>query len=111
MDLEPATASSIVLASTAVRASGFSQMMCLPAMAAAMAISACELFGVQISTMSISGRATMLRQSDEAASKPKRSRAVLAISSLTSTTTLRTGIAGAGQKNMGIAAYAMAWAL
>jgi hypothetical protein len=50
------------------------------------------------------------RQSDDASSKPKRCLASWASSSLTSTTTLRCGTAGGGQKNIGIAAYAMACA-
>jgi hypothetical protein len=97
-------ASVIARASSTVRASGFSQMMCLPALAAAMAISACTLLGVQISTTSISGRATTLRQSLDASSKPKRRRASSAAPSVMSTTTLRCGMAGAGQKNIGIEA-------
>ena len=98
------TASAIARASSTVLASGFSQMMCLPALAAAMAISACTLLGVQMSTTSTSGRATTARQSDEASSKPNRCRAASAAPSVTSTTTLRCGMAGAGQKNIGMAA-------
>jgi len=46
----------------------------------------------------------MLRQSDVDFSKPKRRAASLASSSVASAITARTGTAGAGQKNMGIAA-------
>ena len=51
------TASTIVWASSWVRASGFSHKIILPASAAAMAISACRSLGVQISTASMSSRA------------------------------------------------------
>ena len=44
-------------------ASGFSQRIILPASAAAMAISACVLLGVQMSIASMSLRSTSLRQS------------------------------------------------
>ena len=57
------TASSIARASSLVRASGFSLMMCLPAFAAAIAISACRWLGVAMSTMSIAGSSTTVRQS------------------------------------------------
>jgi hypothetical protein len=57
-------ASVIARASSTVRARGFSQMMCLPALAAAMAISACTLLGVQMSTTSISGGATARQSLD-----------------------------------------------
>ena len=86
-------------------------MMCLPALAAAIAISGCELFGVAMSTTSMLGSSITLRQSLEEFSKPKRAAASRAKSSLTSTTVLRTGMAGAGQKNIGMAAYASECAL
>jgi hypothetical protein len=44
--------------------------MCLPASAAAIAIGAWLSFGVTMSTMSMSGRLTTERQSDELSSKP-----------------------------------------
>ena len=44
-------------------ASGFSHRIILPALAAAMAISLCMLFGVQISTASMSLRSSSFRQS------------------------------------------------
>jgi hypothetical protein len=52
-----------VLASAALRASGFSHRIILPAAAAAMAISRWRSFGVQMSMASMSGRAMSLRQS------------------------------------------------
>ena len=57
------TASTIFSPSAASMASGFSHRMALPAAAAAWAISACRLFGTQMSTASMSGRATSLFQS------------------------------------------------
>jgi hypothetical protein len=100
----PFTASYIARASSPVRARGFSQRMCLPARAAAIAISACRSLGVAMSTMSMSGSSTTRRQSLVALSKPNRAAASAAISSVASARTLRTGIAGAGQKNIGMAA-------
>ena len=50
-------------------------------------------------------------QSVEYASKPSLSFASLAMSSFISTIIFFTGIAGAGQKNIGIPAYAMECAL
>ena len=94
----------MVLLSAAVRASGFSQMMCLPAWAAAIAISAWLSLGVTMSIRSMSGRATTARQSLDASSNPKRWRPFSAAAGLMSTKTLRTGINGAGQKNIGMAA-------
>jgi hypothetical protein len=52
-------------ASSAVGARGFSQMMCLPASAAAIAISACRLLGVAMSITSIDGSLTTSRHEDE----------------------------------------------
>ena len=49
--------------SAAFIASGFSHRIILPALAAAMAISVCVLFGTQISITSMSLRSTSLRQS------------------------------------------------
>ena len=57
------TASVIVFASAPVRPSGFSQSTILPALAAAMAISAWVSLGLAISIRSISFRATRTRQS------------------------------------------------
>ena len=57
------TASTIFKPSGPFMASGFSHKIIFPAWAAAMAISAWELFGVQISMASISFRAMSLRQS------------------------------------------------
>ena len=57
------TASTIVSPSAAVRASGFSQSTILPALAAAMAISAWRSLGTQMSMASMSLRSTSLRQS------------------------------------------------
>src|SRR5579862_8998140 len=51
------------VASSRFRASGFSQRTILPAEAAAMAISACKLFGVAMSTTSTSLRSKTARQS------------------------------------------------
>jgi hypothetical protein len=79
-------------------------MMCLPASAAATAISRCVSFGVAISTMSIVGSSITRRQSPVEVSKPNRSAASAASFSPTSAITFRCGIAGAGQKNIGIAA-------
>ena len=61
--------------------------------------------------MSISGSSTTDRQSDVLFSKPNRCAASAAMESLTSTIVLRTGIAGAGQKNIGMAMYASECAL
>jgi len=58
-----ATAATIVSASFAFNASGFSQRIIFPAFAAAMAISAWVLFGVQMSMTSMSSRAISFRQS------------------------------------------------
>ena len=65
MCLTPAllTASSIVLASSPVRASGFSQMTCLPAWAAAMHGSAWVLLGPPLSNSWTRSSASILRQS------------------------------------------------
>ena len=52
-----------LLADKLDRPNGFSHKTILPACAAAIAISACELFGVQMSIASISGRAINVRQS------------------------------------------------
>ena len=57
------TAAYIASASFTVMASGFSQRTCLPAFAAAMAISAWVSLAVLMSMMSISGSFTTLRQS------------------------------------------------
>src|SRR5438270_11448397 len=57
------TALTIRSASRTSRASGFSHRIALPAPAAAIAISACRSFGVQISTISIRGSTTTARQS------------------------------------------------
>ena len=65
------TASTIRRASATFRASGFSQSIALPARAAAIAISACESLGVQISTMSINGSAMIAFQSITAFSQPR----------------------------------------
>src|SRR5882762_4507264 len=64
------TASTIRRASATFRASGFSQSIALPAPAAAIAISACESLGVQMSTMSITGSAMIAFQSVTALSQP-----------------------------------------
>lgn len=90
-----------------VSESGLSQMICLPASAVAIAISACALFSVQISTTSISGLLIMLCQSVENDSKASFSFASFAISVSISMIIFLTGIAGAGQKNIGIPAYAI----
>ncbi len=57
------TASTIFTPSGPFIDSGFSHRIILPAPAAAMAISACRLFGVQMSTASMSLRASSFRQS------------------------------------------------
>ena len=57
------TAATISRPSAVFMASGFSQMMALPASAAAMAICLCMLLGTQMSTTSMSGRASSLRKS------------------------------------------------
>src|SRR5437588_5629328 len=57
------TASAIRFASRASRANGFSHKIDLRARAAAIAISACKSFGVQISTISIPRSAMTVRQS------------------------------------------------
>ena len=57
------TASTIFSPSGPFMASGFSHRIILPALAAAMAISACVLFGVQMSMASMSLRSTSFRQS------------------------------------------------
>src|SRR5688572_14252603 len=64
------TARSIDSASLSVFASGFSQNTAFPALAAAIAISACDSPGVLMSTMSMSGRLTTSRQSVAASSQP-----------------------------------------
>ena len=104
MTPEALAASCMVLASAPVRASGFSQITCLPALSAAMAISAWLSLGVTMSTTSMSSRLTTAAQSADDSSKPSRVAPVTARSAVTSTRTLRCGIAGAGQKNIGIAA-------
>ncbi len=57
------TASTIFWPSTRFIDSGFSHRTILPAAAAAIAISACVLLGVQMSIASISLRSTSFRQS------------------------------------------------
>ncbi len=57
------TASTIFRPSAAFMASGFSHRIILPCCAAAMAISACRLFGTQMSMASMSFRAMSFRQS------------------------------------------------
>ena len=57
------TASTISWPCSRFIASGFSQRIILPASAAAMAISACVLLGVQMSIASMSLRSTSFRQS------------------------------------------------
>ncbi len=65
MFLTPAlvTAFTMSVASLTVFARGFSQITCLPALAASMAMIGCRKFGVQMSTTSISGRLTVSFQS------------------------------------------------
>ena len=79
-------------------------MMCFPASAAAIAISGCRWFGVAMSTMSMEGSSMTRRQSPVLDSKPNRAAPSAASSSVASAITARTGMAGAGQKNMGMAA-------
>ena len=74
-------------------ASGFSQKTVLPASAAAIAISAWESPGVQMSTTSMSGRATTARQSVACSSKPSlRAAAATPASSRPQTTFMRASI-------------------
>ena len=68
-------AATICSASATVFAKGFSQITCLPALSAAIAISACESPGVQISMMSISERVNNFFQSVSIPSQPRRSAA------------------------------------
>ncbi len=63
-------ASHISRAWAELNASGFSQKTCLPALAAATAISWCMFVGAAISTMSMSGRLTTSRQSVVHCSQP-----------------------------------------
>jgi hypothetical protein len=72
---------------------------------------ACELFGVAISTRSISGLLIMVFQSEVEFSKPNLAAASCAILSLNSATVCFTGIISVGQKNIGTAEYASEWAL
>src|SRR5260221_397020 len=73
--LDLRTAASIFSALSKLRARGFSQRICLPARAAARAISVWEAFEVQISTMSISGDSMTSSQSVAAYCQPSRPRA------------------------------------
>ena len=69
-----------------------------------MAISAWTLLGVQMSTTSMSGRFTTARQSDEALLEAEAPAGLLGLPVGDVDDDLAAGIAGAGQKNMGIAA-------
>ena len=60
-------------ASASAGAIGFSHHTCLPASSAAIAIGACEAFGVVIETTSTAGSAISARQSAVEASKPNSS--------------------------------------
>ena len=82
-------------ASASVFASGFSQRIALPASAAATAISACESPGVQMSTTSMSLRASTACQLVAASSKPRRDAASFTLLSVRPTTTFITGSNGA----------------
>ena len=64
------TAATISAPSAAFMASGFSHRIILPAAAAAIAISLCMLFGVQMSTTSMSLRASNFFQSVSVDSYP-----------------------------------------
>jgi hypothetical protein len=57
------TAATIFSPSAVFMARGFSHRIILPFLAASMAISACRLFGTQMSTASMSLRAISFRQS------------------------------------------------
>ncbi len=70
-----ATRRYISCASSAVRASGFSQMTCLPASAAAIVGSAWREFGPELSKSCTAGSATSSRQSVVERSNPYRSAA------------------------------------
>ena len=64
-----------------------------------------------MSTMSMVGSSMMRRQSPVLDSKPNLLAPSAASSSVASAMTALTGMAGAGQKNIGMDAYAMEWAL
>ncbi len=68
-------AAAIASASARVLASGFSHSTCLPASSAAMATSAWNSPGVQMSTSCTSSRLTRARQSVSVAAQPSRSAA------------------------------------
>ena len=68
--LAASTALTISRPSSAFMASGFSQRIALPALAAAIAISLWLLLGVQISTTSMSLRSMTFRQSVSTDSNP-----------------------------------------
>ncbi|HEY8470030.1 MAG TPA: hypothetical protein VIL18_10330 [Longimicrobiales bacterium] len=91
-------------------ASGFSHSTCLPARAAAIAISACESPGVQMSTRSMSGRATTSRQSVAASSQPYVRAAASTFSRVRPAMTLSRG-ASRGAKNGVTCRHALLWAL
>ena len=88
-----AAASATALASAAVRPTGFSIQMCLPASAMAVPISRCRKFGAVMDTARTRGSAATARQSRLAVAKPYRAAASSArpgTSSATATSSGRT---------------------
>ncbi len=80
-------------------ASGFSQMMLLPAAAAASTISLCVALGVQMSICWMSSRAISLRQSVSYDSYPHVSANALSFSGgSTAQMVFRTGLVSSGKK-------------
>lgn len=79
-------------------ASGFSHATILPAASAASAISRCELFGVQTSTRSTSGRSTTRRQSVSVSCHPQRAAKASSAAGVRADATFSTGSNGRSKK-------------
>src|SRR5438876_10489306 len=92
------TAATIFSPSGPVIDSGFSQRIILPALAAAVAISAWVLLGVQISIRSMSLRSMSLRQSVSVDSYPHLAAKGFTLSALRAQAALRTGLYSRSKK-------------
>jgi hypothetical protein len=102
-------AAAIASASATVFASGFSHSTCLPASSAAIAISAWEEPGEQMSTTSMSGSSMTRLQSVSACSQPNFSRAASTRERSRPTIVRITGAAGRS-KNRGATRQPCEWA-
>ena len=102
-------AATISAPSSASMASGFSHATILPAASAARAISRCELFGVQMSTRSTSGRSTTRRQSVSVSCHPQRSAKAASAPGVRADATFSTGSNGRSKKRP-TCRYALEWA-